>query len=175
MSGDETPGRRRTTLALALAAVGLAVDQVTKVLAVRELTDRDPVEVVGTLLQLVLVYNPGAAWGAGSSITPVITTIAIVATVVVLWQITKVRHVGWAVALGLLLAGVAGNLTDRMLRDPGPFRGHVVDFLALPDFPVFNVADMCINVAGVMLVVLLLRGIGVDGTREPHQQEVSPR
>ncbi|WP_169741838.1 signal peptidase II [Nocardioides aequoreus] len=175
MSGDETPGRRRTTLALAFAAVGLTVDQVTKVLAVRELTDRDPVEVVGTLLQLVLVYNPGAAWGAGSSITPVITAIAIVATVVVLWQITKVRHVGWAVALGLLLAGVAGNLTDRMLRDPGPFRGHVVDFLALPNFPVFNVADMCINVAGVLLVVLLFRGIGVDGTRESREQEVSPR
>ncbi len=174
MSGDQTPGRRRTTLALALAAVGLAVDQVTKVLAVRELTDRDPVQVVGTLLQLVLVYNPGAAWGAGASITPVITTIAIVATVVVLWQITKVRHVGWAIALGLLLAGVTGNLTDRILRDPGPFRGHVVDFLALPDFPVFNVADMLINVAGVTLVVLLFRGIGVDGTRE-HEREVSPR
>lgn len=175
MSGDMTPGRRRTTLALALGAVGLAVDQAAKVLAVRELTDRDPVEVVGSLLQFVLVYNPGAAWGAGSSITPVITTIAIVATVVVLWQIAKVRHLGWAVALGLLLAGVAGNLTDRLLRQPGPFRGEVVDYLALPNFPVFNLADVWINIAAVMLVVLLIRGIGVDGSGESQEGEVGPR
>ena len=80
------------------------------------------------------------------------------------------RHVGWAVALGLLLAGVAGNLADRLLRDPGPFRGHVVDFLALPRWPVFNVADMCINVAGALVVVLLLRGVGVDGSRDAGRE-----
>lgn len=165
----DRPGRRRTALALAIGVVGLAVDQVTKALAVRELTDRDPVEVVGSVLRLVLVYNPGAAWGAGSSVTPLITVVAIVATGLVLWQMTKVRHLAWAVALGLLLAGVGGNLLDRLLRDPGPFRGHVVDFLALPRWPVFNVADMCINIAGVLLVVLLLRGIGVDGTRLDHE------
>lgn len=161
--------RRRTALALGIGVVGLAVDQATKILAVRELTGREPVEVVGEVLRLVLVYNPGAAFGAGSSITPVITVVAIVATVVVLWQLTKVRHLGWAIALGLLLAGVTGNLVDRLLRDPGPFRGHVVDFLALPRWPVFNVADMCINVAGVLLVVLLLRGIGVDGVRDDER------
>jgi signal peptidase II len=163
---ESTVAARRTGLALGIGLVGLAVDQATKIVAVRELTDREPVEVVGEVLRLVLVYNPGAAFGAGASITPVITVIAIVATCVVLWQMTKVRHLGWAVALGLLLAGVLGNLTDRLLRDPGPFRGHVVDFLALPNWPVFNVADMCINVAGVLLVVLLLRGVGVDGSRE---------
>lgn len=165
--------RRRTGLALAIGVLGLVVDQATKVLAVRELTGREPVEVVGEVLRLVLVYNPGAAFGAGSSVTPVITVIALVATVVVVWQILKVRHLGWAVALGLLLAGVTGNLVDRLLRDPGPFRGHVVDFLALPNWPVFNVADMCINVAAVMLVVLLLRGVGVDGSREGAEREAS--
>ena len=86
------------------------------------------------------------------------------AAVVVVVLAVRVRHRGWAVALGLLLAGIVGNLTDRMLRSPGPFRGHVVDFFALPHWPVFNVADICIDVAGVMFVVLILRGDHLDGT-----------
>ena len=156
---------RATGLALAVGAVGLALDQATKVLAVRELTGREPVEVVGSFLQLVLVRNPGAAFSAGASFTPVISVIAIIATAVVLWQVGKVRHRAWALALGLLLAGVTGNLVDRLFRPPGPLRGHVVDFFALPSWPVFNVADLCINVAGALLVLLLFRGINPDGTR----------
>ena len=69
----------------------------------------------------------------------------------------------WAVALGLLLAGIAGNLTDRMLREPGPLRGQVIDFLMLPHWPVFNVADMCINAAAVLILVQAFRGIRLDG------------
>ncbi len=133
----------------------------------RELDGRAPVSVVGELLQLRLVRNPGAAFSAGASVTPVISVVAVVATVVTVYYLLRVRHRGWAVALGLLLAGVSGNLLDRLFRSPGPFRGEVVDFLALPNWPVFNVADMCINVAGVLLVVLLLRGVHVDGTLEP--------
>jgi signal peptidase II len=139
---------------------------VTKHLAVRELTGRAPVEVLGELLQLRLVRNPGAAFSAGASLTPYITVVAIVATLVAGYYAFRVRHRGWALALGLLLAGVTGNLIDRLFRAPGPFRGHVVDFFALPHWPVFNVADICINLAGVLLVVLLLRGTRLDGTRE---------
>jgi signal peptidase II len=147
---------------------------VTKVLAVRELTDRAPVELVGTFLQLQLVRNPGAAFSAGSSLTPLITTVAIVAAVVVVVLASRVRHRGWAVGLGLLLAGVTGNLVDRLLREPGPFRGHVVDFFALPNWPVFNVADICIDVAAALFVILLLRGIRLDGSRhEEHPQDES--
>ncbi|KQT91175.1 hypothetical protein ASG49_12710 [Marmoricola sp. Leaf446] len=164
---------RATRLALAVGVTGLVVDQVTKVLAVRELTGREPVEVLGSFLRLVLVRNPGAAFSAGASITPVISVIAIVATVVVLWQVGRVRHRAWALALGLLLAGVTGNLVDRLLRPPGPLRGHVVDFFALPNWPVFNVADICINVAGVLLVLLLFRGINPDGTRHDATAEAA--
>ena len=72
----------------------------------------------------------------------------------------------------LLLAGIAGNLTDRLLREPGPLRGHVVDFLMLPNWPVFNVADICINVGAGLILLQAFRGIGIDGTactddREP--------
>jgi signal peptidase II len=132
---------------------------------VRELAGRAPVEVVGTFLQLRLLRNPGAAFSAGSSLTPVISVIALVAAVVVVFYALRARHRAWALALGLLLAGVTGNLVDRMFRAPGPFRGHVVDFIALPNWPVFNVADICIDVAGALFVILLLRGVRLDGSR----------
>jgi signal peptidase II len=76
---------------------------------------------------------------------------------------THVRSTGWAWALGLLLAGIAGNLTDRLFRDPGPLRGHVVDFLQLPHWPIFNVADVCINVAAALIVVQSVRGVPLRG------------
>jgi signal peptidase II len=158
-------GRSATPLVLLVALTAYAVDQVSKHLAVRELTGRAPVEVVGSFLQLRLLRNPGAAFSAGASLTPVISVVALVAAVVVLVVAFRVRHRGWAVALGFLLAGVVGNLTDRMLRTPGPFRGHVVDFLALPHWPVFNVADICIDLAGAGFVLLLFRGVHLDGTR----------
>jgi len=178
-SGDPTTGaspgdgprhRRLSASALAftVAASALAVDQVTKVIAVRELADRPPVEVIGSFLQLRLLRNPGAAFSAGASLTPLISVVAVAAVVVVVVLATRVRHRGWALGLGLLLAGVTGNLIDRLLRAPGPFRGHVVDFFELPNWPVFNVADICIDVAGAIFVLLLIRGIRLDGSR--HQE-----
>ena len=71
----------------------------------------------------------------------------------------------WAIAFGLLLAGITGNLTDRLFRAPGVLRGHVVDFLMLPHWPIFNVADMCINVAAALILVQAFRGIRLDGSR----------
>jgi signal peptidase II len=162
-------GPRRTTWLVWLVAVAAyVVDQVAKQLAVQHLQGRAPVDVLGSWLRLELLRNPGAAFSAGQSLTPVISVIALAAAVVVVVFALRVRHRVWAVALGLLLAGIVGNLTDRMLREPGPFRGHVVDFLAVPHWPVFNVADMCIDVAGALFVVLMLRGDHFDGT--PRQQ-----
>jgi signal peptidase II len=89
--------------------------------------------------------------------------VAIVAACAVLWVSRRLGSTGWAVALGFLLAGVLGNLTDRVFRAPGFLRGHVVDFLQLPHWPVFNVADMCINVAAALIVIQALRGVAVSG------------
>lgn len=161
-------GRPAARLAFAVALVALILDVVSKQVAVRELSGRAPVEVVGDLLQLRLVRNAGAAFSAGASLTPLISVVAVVATLVVAFYAVRARHRGWAVALGLLLAGVSGNLVDRLFRAPGPFRGHVVDFFALPNWPVFNVADICIDVAGALFVILLLRGVRLDGGRHPH-------
>lgn len=150
-------------LALAIGVAAIVIDQVTKALAVSGLTDRPPRHVIGTLVQFELTRNPGAAFSTGTSHTAVFSVIALIATVVVLWFIVRTRSWGWACALGLLLAGIVGNLIDRIFREPGLFRGHVVDFIALPHWPVFNVADMCINVAAVLILILALRGVRLDG------------
>jgi signal peptidase II len=165
---NQPSGRSATRLVFVVGFAALLVDVLSKRLAVRELTGRAPVEIIGDFLQRRLVRHPGAAFGAGSSLTPVISVVAILATVTVVYFAFRVRNRGWAVALGLLLAGVGGNLVDRLIRDPGPFRGHVVDFFALPHWPVFNVADICIDLAAVMFAVLLVRGDRMDGTRHAH-------
>jgi len=164
----------RLGLLLSIAAAALLADVVTKIIAVRELTDRGPVEVLGSLLRLNLTRNAGAAFSTGTSLTPVIATFAIVAFVVVLVLSTRVRTTGWAWAMGLLLAGIAGNLTDRLFREPGPLRGHVIDFLELPNWPIFNVADICINVAAALIVIQSLRGVPLRGRDVAAPTGVSP-
>ena len=163
-------GRYRALVALAWL-VGLAVDQATKALAVDRLSDRSDVPVVGSLLQLHLTRNAGAAFSTGTQFTVVLSCLAAAATVVVLVIALRARTVVWSIALGLLLAGITGNLTDRLFRDPGPLRGHVIDFLMLPHWPVFNVADICITVAAALIVLQAYRGVRLDGRREGGRED----
>ncbi len=163
---QSAPSRARVRVLLfAVFAVLYAVDQATKWLAVDRLTGRPDKELVGELLTLHLTRNAGAAFSTGTGYTVLFSCLAIVAVLVVLWIGRRVGHVGWAVAFGLLLAGITGNLTDRLVRAPGVLRGHVVDFLMLPHWPIFNVADMCINVAAALILVQAFRGIRLDGSR----------
>lgn len=157
-----------------MAALGLTLDVVAKELAVHRLPGRPPVHVVGDLVELALTRNPGAAFSTGTSLTPVISVVALIAAVVVCVVIWRNRSLGWAWALGLLLAGILGNLVDRLFREPGPFRGHVVDFIALPHWPVFNVADVWINIAAVLIVVLAVLGVRLDGRRGTHAGQQLP-
>lgn len=167
--GSQGARLRLRALAIAVAVCGLALDQVTKAIVSAKMPDH--VHLIGSLLQLQLVHNAGAAFSTGTHFTIVLTLIAVVAAGVVLWFIGRLGSVVWAVALGLLLAGVCGNLADRLFRAPGVLRGHVVDFLMLPHWPVFNIADMCINVAAVLILVQAYRGIGVRGTRSGKTAE----
>jgi signal peptidase II len=161
-----TPSSSRHRLLFAVVAVAAyAVDLGTKLLAVARLTPDDPVRVVGDLLRLDLVRNPGAAFSTGTSYTLILSVIAVVAAAVVIRFGRRLGDRTWAVALGLLLAGVCGNLTDRVFREPGFLRGHVVDFLELPHWPVFNVADMLIDAAVILIIVQTWRGIGITGAR----------
>ena len=169
-----TPGSGRLRLRFAaIALVVYVIDVVTKIIAVDELSDRD-IPVVGDFLVLHLTRNPGAAFSTGTQFTEVLSVIAIVAVVVVLWLSRRLGSAGWATAFGFLLAGVAGNLTDRIFRDPGPLRGHVIDFLMLPNWPVFNFADVAINIAAGLILVQAFRGIHIDGTREGDDEPEHP-
>ena len=163
-----SPRFRRTFALVAVAAY--AIDVATKALAVEKLSGGADVELVGPWLVLHLTRNPGAAFSTGTEFTLLLSVIAIAAVAAVVHFGRKVGTRGWAWALGLLLAGVCGNLTDRVLRDPGPLRGHVVDFLMVPHWPVFNVADICINVAAGLILWQAFRGIGIDGTRTAAQE-----
>jgi signal peptidase II len=160
------PRRHLLVLLWALCLTVVVIDQVTKTLALSHLDPDDPVQVVGDLLRLRLVFNPGAAFSIGTGMTWLLTTVAITVVIVVIRISRRLGSRGWAVALGLLLGGAIGNLTDRLLREPGFARGHVVDFIELPNFPVFNAADSAITCAAVLIVLLGLRGIGIDGQRE---------
>ncbi|GAB3783584.1 signal peptidase II [Nocardioides ungokensis] len=160
-----------TLLFAAVAATAYVIDLVTKLLAVSQLSGRPDVDVVGELLVLHLTRNAGAAFSTGTEYTVALTCVAMVAVLVVIWLSRRVGSVGWAVALGLLLAGVCGNLTDRLFRSPGPMRGHVIDFVMLPHWPVFNVADMCINVAAVLILVQASRGIRINGLPTSDRRE----
>jgi signal peptidase II len=162
-----TPPRasRHRLLFAVVALAAYAVDLGTKLLAVAHLTPGEPRDVVGSLLRLDLVRNPGAAFSTGTSYTLILSVIAVIAAGVVIRFGRRLGDRTWAVALGFLLAGVCGNLTDRVFREPGFLRGHVVDFLELPHWPVFNVADMLIDAAVILIVIQTWRGIGITGAR----------
>jgi signal peptidase II len=151
----------------AIALTGLALDVLTKVVAVDRLEPLVPVRLLGGLLTLRLIRNSGAAFSSGEGFTLVFALAAAAVLVFVVVRLApRVGHPAWAVALGLLTAGVAGNLVDRLFREPGVLRGHVVDFLELPHWPIFNVADMCITSAAVLIMVLaVVKNIGIGGER----------
>ena len=159
------PRARVQALFAAVALVAYAADLGSKEWAVRTLADGD-IAVLGDWFVLHLTYNPGAAFSTGTQFTIVFTGLATVAVAVVLWLSRRLGSRVWACGLGVLLGGVAGNLTDRLFRDPEPFRGHVVDFLMVPNWPVFNVADICINLAAGLIILQTFRGVGLDGSRD---------
>ncbi|MBT0995842.1 signal peptidase II [Cellulomonas sp. DKR-3] len=171
-SNVATRAPRRRGLVLLLVAVTLVVlvaDQLSKAWALRSL-DATRQEVLGDWLGLQLVFNPGAALSIATGMTWVLTLVAIGVVVVVVRIARRLGSTLWALALGLLLGGALGNLMDRLFREPGFARGHVIDFIAYADWFVGNVADIAIVVAAGLIVIAVARGVGVDGTRETHDE-----
>jgi signal peptidase II len=164
-----SPPHGRVLLLGGIAALVLVADALTKIAAVAQLEGREPVELLGGLVYLVLVRNPGAAFSLATGYTWVLSLVAVAVVVIIVRIARRLRSTGWAVALGLVLGGALGNLTDRIFRAPGPLRGHVVDVVSLlaPDgsvWPVFNLADSSIVSGGVLLVLLALTGRELDGS-----------
>jgi signal peptidase II len=156
--------RRRVGVLVAVALLVYAADVISKVIVVATLTENVPVRVVGSLLRLDYLRNPGAAFSLGADgYTIVFTLIAAAVIVAILRMARTLASSRWAVALGLLLGGALGNLTDRIVRSPGPLRGWVVDFIQLPHWPVFNVADSAICCGGALMVLLTILGLHPDG------------
>lgn len=154
-------------MAAAIGVFGLVLDQSLKALAIARLDPQDPVQLFSGLVTLRLIRNPGAAFSMGENFTVALTLVAIAALIAVsVWGVPRVRHYGWALTMGFLLAGISGNLFDRLFREPGPFQGHVVDFIQLPYFAIFNVADIFITAAAVLVVWLsMVSQVGLDGAR----------
>ena len=171
----QTRPRRLLYLALLIVAVPIyAADQLTKAWAVANLEPGHPQAVIGSVLQLNLTRNSGAAFSIATGATWILTAIACSVVIFIVVIARRLGSRGWALALGLLLAGSLGNLTDRMFRAPAPGRGHVVDFIELPHYPIFNVADSAIVSAAVLIAVLAFRGISIDGTRSSGPKTQQP-
>lgn len=146
----------------------LAADQFVKYLTIENLPEREVVPVWGEFLQLFYVRNPGAAFSLGSEVTWIFTIALAVVACVIVWKAFGLQSRLWAVVLGLLLGGVLGNLTDRLFREPGFPVGHVVDMISMPWMmpAIFNVADIFIVTGMISVALLVVTGIGFDGTRE---------
>lgn len=163
-------GLRR--LAFGLAALFWAADQASKAWALQALADGRRLTIVEGWLDFILIRNPGAAFNATFVSTYVLTAIAVVASLALVWIIRGCVDRLWAIALGLMLSGALGNLTDRLIRDPGYGKGHVVDFITVYHvpffevFPSFNVADSAITVAACIIIIQSLRGISYDGATQ---------
>ncbi|MGW4042864.1 signal peptidase II [Streptomyces sp. NPDC004721] len=164
-SAAERPrGRRRIAVLFTVAAIAYGLDLASKMLVVAKLEHRPPIQLIGDWLQLEAIRNAGAAFGFGEAFTVIFTVIAAAVIVVITRLARKLYSVPWAIALGLLLGGALGNLTDRLFRAPGVFEGAVVDFISPKHFAVFNLADSAIVCGGFLIVLLSFRGLDPDGT-----------
>jgi signal peptidase II len=160
---------------VSVAVMVYVADQLTKAWVTANLQLDQSRDLIGSVLRLHLIRNSGAAFSIATGATWVLTLIACSVVVFVVFTARRLGSRGWALALGLLLGGSLGNLTDRMFRAPGPGRGHVVDFLQLPHFAIFNIADSAIVTAAALIALMAFRGVGIDGTRTSSDEPESDK
>ena len=134
-------------------------DFATKTWALTSLSSSEPRKIIGSFLQLTLVHNPGAAFSFTTGFTLVFSLLALAVVVAVVYFAPKITSGGWQLCIGLLLGGVLGNLTDRIFREPSFLNGHVIDWIQIPSWPIFNLADSAICVAAFIAFVLSLRNV----------------
>ena len=135
------------------------LDLATKMWAVSTLSHRSDIKVFGSFFQLTLVRNSGAAFSLAEGATIFLSLFGILFLCAILYFSPRITSKGWAVVLGLVMGGILGNLVDRIFREPGVLRGHVIDWMQLPNWPIFNLADSAIVIAALISVVLTARNI----------------
>ncbi|NYD79513.1 signal peptidase II [Arthrobacter cupressi] len=150
------------------AVFAYAFDQLTKLWVTGTMVEGERIPVLPPLLHWYYIRNSGAAFSIGENVTWVFTLVMAGVSVAIFFQLRKLGSVWWALALGLLLGGALGNLTDRLFREPAFGMGHVVDFIQLPNFAIFNIADSAVVSAVTVICLLTLRGIGLDGRKQQH-------
>ncbi len=170
--------RPRRPLLMSLFA-GFAVfayvfDQLTKLLVTSTMVEGERIPVLPPLLHWYYFRNSGAAFSIGENVTWVFTIVMSVVSIAIFFQLRRLGSAWWALALGLLLGGALGNLTDRLFREPSFAMGHVVDFIELPNFAIINIADSAVVSAVVIICVLTLKGIALDGSRHTGCQPSTP-
>ena len=177
--GRDVEGRRARRLSVTvlwtMAVVIVVVDQLSKQWALFALSDGQHTALLGRALGLVLVRNPGAAFPFATGQTCIFALIASLVVVIIVRVSRNLASRSWAVALGLVLGGAVGNLIDRLLREPGFLRGHVIDFIDYGGYFVGNVADIAIVLAAAGIIVLSLGGWEIDGTRAGSRSTPEPK
>ena len=180
LAPDAAPLKRRLSpralgLLAAVAVVAYGLDQLSKYLVTTNLELNETVPVLGEVLQLHYVTNPGAAFSLATGFTWVLSIVAGAAIVFIVWFAPRIRSLGWATMFGLVLGGAFGNVTDRLTRPPGFGVGHVIDFIQVWGFPaIFNVADIAVVSAMGLFLLLSLRNVGLDGVRRADSSENTP-
>ncbi|MDJ0323600.1 signal peptidase II [Cryobacterium sp. PH31-AA6] len=175
---DRAKKRSSALIVLALVALGIyALDQISKYLVVSGLTEGVTVRVLNDVLQWHFVRNPGAAFSLATGMTWIFSIIAVAVVAFIVWFAGRIRSLAWGLVFGLLLGGVLGNLTDRLLREPSFGLGHVVDFISTPWLipAIYNVADMSIVTSMIIFMWLTIRGIGLDGRRAVTPDPAAPK
>ncbi len=157
-------------LTFSLACLIWAIDFFTKNWAIQNLSGASR-QVLGDFLKLTLVRNPGAAFSMATGFTIIFTSISVAVAIFITRYAARITHRWWAVVAGLVLGGVLGNLSDRIFRSPGFLYGHVIDWIELPRWPVFNVADSAIVIAAGIAILLTTRNIPPypKVRNEPHE------
>jgi len=152
-----TRAYRLLPVTLGVAALVVLLDQLAKHWAVNSLSHGEPRHVIWTL-QWNLSYNHGMAFSTGTGVGPLIGLLAIgvVVAIVVATRHNPSRLV--AVAAGLVLGGAVGNLLDRLFRGDGWLHGAVVDFIDFQWFPIFNIADIGVNVGAALFILWSFTG-----------------
>jgi signal peptidase II len=154
-----------TPIALIASAVVL-LDRSSKIWAENSLTQGQSQQVIGEFLQFHLTYNPGAAFSLFTNATWVFTLFSATVATYIIYKAKQITSKLWQIGAGGVLGGAIGNLIDRATNAPGFPNGHVTDFLQLPNWPVFNVADSSVFVSAIFLIIISTRGINYDGSKD---------
>ncbi|WGH89193.1 MULTISPECIES: signal peptidase II [Auritidibacter] len=175
---SDAQSRRRTFpwwMAMIPLVIGYLIDQITKYVVVENMSEGQSIPVIPPLLHWYFIRNPGAAFSIGTDYTWIFTIIQTLALGVVMYLIiSRARTLPWLITLGCLAAGIAGNLTDRLFREPGFGVGHVVDFISLPNFAIFNIADSLIVCSMIAVVILIFTGLPMNDHAAEDEAPVEP-